>query len=87
MVVMNQGTIMFEGTPDQSIETIKNKIWRKFIEKEELNDYRKNMRVIHSRVMDGKLAIHVHNDNNPGAGFEAVVPDLEDVYFSTITKN
>ncbi|MCD6068107.1 MAG: multidrug transporter ATP-binding protein [Bacteroidetes bacterium] len=87
MVVMNQGTILFEGTPDQSIDTIKNKIWRKYIDKEELSDYRKNMHVIHSRVVDGKLAIHVQNDNNPGAGFDAVTPDLEDVYFSHITKN
>lgn len=86
MVVMNQGTILFEGTPDQSLETIKNKIWRKYIDKEELNDFRKEMHVISSRVMDGKLAIHVHSDNNPGAGFEAVIPDLEDVYFSNITK-
>lgn len=86
MVVMNQGTILFEGTPDQSIETIKNKIWRKYIDKEQLNDFRKEMHVISSRVMDGKLAIHVHSDNNPGAGFEAVIPDLEDVYFSNITK-
>ena len=44
------------------------------------------MHVISSRVMDGKLAIHVHSDNNPGAGFEGVTPDLEDVYFSNITK-
>lgn len=86
MVVMNQGTILFEGTPDQSIETIKNKIWRKYIDKEQLNDFRKEMHVISSRVMDGKLAIHVHSDSNPGAGFEAVSPDLEDVYFSNITK-
>jgi len=86
MVVMNQGTILFEGTPDQSLETIKNKIWRKYIDKEQLNDFRKEMHVISSRVMDGKLAIHVHCDNNPGAGFEGVTPDLEDVYFSNITK-
>jgi ABC-type multidrug transport system ATPase subunit len=86
MVVINQGTILFEGTPDQSLETIKNKIWRKYIDKEQLNDFRKEMHVISSRVMDGKLAIHVHSDNNPGTGFEGVTPDLEDVYFSNITK-
>ena len=41
MVVMNQGTILFEGTPDESIKTIQNKIWKKHIEKEQLNDFRK----------------------------------------------
>jgi ABC-type multidrug transport system ATPase subunit len=87
MVVMNQGMMLFEGTPDEAINTIKNKIWRKFISKEELEGYRSNMHVISSRVMDGKLAIHVNSDSNPGQGFEAVIPDLEDVYFSNITKN
>ncbi|MDP2386437.1 MAG: ABC transporter ATP-binding protein [Bacteroidota bacterium] len=87
MVVMNQGTILFEGTPAQSIETIKNKIWRKYIDKEQLSDYRKEMHVISSRVMEGKLAIHVYNEARPGEGFEEVSPDLEDVYFSYITKN
>jgi ABC-type multidrug transport system ATPase subunit len=87
MVVMNQGAILFEGTPDQAIGSLENKIWKKIIEKEELNEYRGRMRVIHSRMVEGKMAIHVQSESSPGAGFAMVTPDLEDVYFSHINKN
>lgn len=87
MVIMNKGTIMLEGTPTEAEATVKDKIWRKSINKEEISDYRAQMQVISSHMSDGKLIIHVHADNNPGIGFEPVKAGLEDVYFSTITKN
>lgn len=87
MVVMNKGMIMFEGTPYEAQQTVKEKIWRKTIERNTLEDYRKNFQVISSKSHDGKLAIHVYADANPGEGFQQVEADLEDVYFSTITKN
>lgn len=87
MVVMNKGTIMLEGTPAEAEATVQNKIWSKSIDKNEVNEYRSNMHVISSHISDGKVIIHVHADNNPGAGFEQITAGLEDVYFSTITKN
>ena len=87
MVIMNKGTIMLEGTPAQALETIKGKIWKKAIDKNELNDYRTKMQVISSHMADGNLLIHVYEDQLPDGGFTAVDGGLEDVYFSTITKN
>lgn len=86
MVVMNQGTILFEGTPEQAIATLENKIWKKLIGKEQLEEYRKDLHVIHSKVVEGRYLIHVHSDSKPGADFELATPDLEDVYFSNISK-
>lgn len=87
MVVVNKGTILFEGTPKEAEETVNGKIWRKTIERNELDEYRKNYQVISSKSQDGKLAIHVYADALPNEGFVPVEGDLEDVYFSTITKN
>ncbi len=87
MVVMNKGMIMFEGTPYEAQQTVQGKIWRKTIERNEFDDYRKNYTVISSKSHEGKLAIHTYADALPGEGFEQVNADLEDVYFSTITKN
>jgi ABC-type multidrug transport system ATPase subunit len=87
MVVMNKGTIMFEGTPTEAQDTVREKIWRKMIERNAFEEYRKNFQVISSKSQDGKLAIHVYADTNPGDDFQPVEADLEDVYFSTITKN
>jgi len=87
MVVMNQGTILFQGTPAEALETVKNKIWKKLIDKEQLPEYKKNHHVISTHVSEGKMEIHVHSEPQPGEGFQQVAGDLEDVYFSNITKN
>lgn len=87
MVVMNQGTILFEGTPSQALETVKNRIWKKLIDKEQLQDYKKQHHVISTHVSEGRLEIHVHSETQPGEGFQQIPGDLEDVYFSNITKN
>ena len=87
MVVMNKGTIMLEGTPAEALETVKGKIWRKNINKNEINNYRSTMQVISSHMSDGNLIIHVYAENIPDTGFIPVEGSLEDVYFSTITKN
>lgn len=87
MVVMNLGTILYDGTPDDSINSIKSVIWKKYINKEELEGYRSSMHVIHSKVAEGKILVHVKSDTDPGNGFELASPDLEDVYFSYISKN
>jgi ABC-2 type transport system ATP-binding protein len=87
MVIMNHGKILLEGTPSKALDTVKENIWSKLIEKEQLSDYKKNLSVISSKVAEGKLLIHVYADQNPGDDFEQVYPNLEDVYFSLITKN
>lgn len=87
MVVMNKGSIMLEGTPAEAQASVQHKIWKKYIDKAEIAQYRAQMQVISSHMSDGKLLIHVHAENNPGSGFEPVQATLEDVYFSTITQN
>lgn len=87
MVIMNHGKILLEGTPSKALDTVKDKIWSKLIEKAELNEYKKNVTVISSKIIEGKQLIHIYADQNPGEGFKQVDPDLEDVYFSLITNN
>jgi ABC-2 type transport system ATP-binding protein len=87
MVIMNHGKILLEGTPSKALDTVKDKIWSKLIEKEQLPDYKKNCSVISSKVAEGKLLVHLYADQDPGDGFRQVDPNLEDVYFSLITKN
>lgn len=87
MVIMSKGTIQFNGTPEEAIETVAGKIWKKQIAKEELSNYKMNYHVISSHVSSGKLEIHIHAEESPESeGFQLVESDLEDVYFSTITK-
>lgn len=86
MVVMNSGTILFEGTPNEAVQTIAGKVWNKVIHKEELHDYRSRMNVIAHHTTEGRLLISVLADQQPDPSFDIAQTDLEDVYFSLINK-
>jgi len=84
MAVINQGQVLLTGTPTAALEDIQGKIWRKKINKEEIEQYKNLFNVISERRSAGKPVIHVFSEVQPDAGFSLVEPDLEDVYFSEI---
>ena len=84
MAVINQGEVLLTGTPTQALDSIKGKIWRKQVAKDEVETYKASHNVISERRSAGKPVIHVLNEGQPGEGFVSIEPDLEDVYFSEI---
>lgn len=87
MAILNQGRIVAEGSPAGLISQLDGKVWKKRIAKADLPEHRTRHTVISTRLTQGEVLIHVQADSNPGEGFDAVVPDLEDVYFATITAS
>ena len=86
MVIMNQGRILLSGKPTKTIEDMQGKIWMKLIDKEQLAEHKNNYKVISTKVVDGKIEIHVFHETKPDGYFSPVSADLEDVYFATITN-
>ncbi|MGZ3884264.1 MAG: ABC transporter ATP-binding protein [Bacteroidia bacterium] len=86
MAVMNLGSMSFCGKTSEALELVKGKIWQKLIDKSELSAYRERFRVISTKVVEGKILVHVQADTLPEAGFTMLEPDLEDVYFSFINQ-
>ena len=84
MAVINQGEVLLNGSPADALAALQGKIWRKQIEKEEIEAYKNNFNVISEKRIAGKPVIHVMADTAPDAGFRNMEPDLEDVYFSEI---
>ena len=84
--IINKGEVLLEGDPLQVIESIRGRIWRKFIQKNQLEAHQLEYDVISSRLFAGKTIIHVLSQGQPGPEFEAVAPDLEDVYFSKVLE-
>ena len=66
---------------------MKGKVYKKTIDKQELNGYKQNYQVISEKLFLGKPTIHVLSDVNPGDGFTMINTELEDVYFSEIFNN
>lgn len=83
MAIISQGQVMYQGSPDDAISEINNKVWMKRVKKSELEEYKNNYNVISDRMIAGDPVIHVLSDSQPD-GFEGVAPNLEDVYFSKL---
>lgn len=87
MAIINKGEVLLQVHPLKAIEGLENKIWRKRIERNEVESYQKRMNVISDRMSAGKPVIHVFAETQPEEGFEIVEADLEDVYFNTVTSH
>ncbi|WP_293306860.1 ABC transporter ATP-binding protein [Pedobacter sp. UBA5917] len=84
MAVMANGKLILQGKPADLTQKLDGKIWRKVIEKADLKHYSTLYNVISTKIMLGKLNLFVLADQIPAAGFEAVFPALEEVYFSSL---
>jgi len=87
MAVLAQGRIQLEGAPAELMQRLENRVWKKSIDKEALEDHRTRHDVISTRLFAGKTVIHVLSDRRPGEGFTPVTGGLEDVYFSTLSAS
>ena len=84
MAIINQGQVFYAGTPDAALDTLEGKIWKKSIQKSEIDVYQKDYRVISTKLVSGKPLIHVYSDAALSDGFVAAEASLEDVFFSKI---
>ena len=94
MAIMNHGEVLIENHPEKVLEQLKDKVWYKVIEKNEIESVKSSYRVLSSRMYMGKTKVHVYDDNSENHensprinGFIPVEADLNDAYFYYITKN
>ena len=81
MAMIARGEVLIHGEPQAAIDTLKNRVWRRSISQEALEEYQKNFNVLSTRLVAGKPVINVYAESQPDDGFRSVEPDLEDVYF------
>ncbi|MCB0402344.1 MAG: ABC transporter ATP-binding protein [Flavobacteriales bacterium] len=84
MAIMNLGKIVYQGSPIAVMDELKGKVWQKSIERNQIEEYKNNFKVISDKMVAGKPIIHVYKETNPGDGFAAVDPNLEDVFFTKV---
>ncbi len=84
LAIINKGTILLDGATDRALADLEGKIWRKMISKDRLTNLADELKIISAKQLRGHTLVHVYSESNPGNGFEAVIPDLEDLYFCTM---
>ena len=84
MAVLTGGRIVKTGAPQALIGELSGRIWRRSVERGELEALRGSHSVISTRLHGGRTVAHVLADAHPGPEFEAHPGGLEDVYFSAL---
>jgi ABC-2 type transport system ATP-binding protein len=84
MAIIHQGRVLYEGAPDMAVTQLEGKVWQRRTSKEELAELEKSAKVISSKMVAGKPLVHVFAEEDPGEGFAAARPGLEDVFFAKI---
>lgn len=84
MAILANGEIISEGNPRELVASIEGKIWTKIIPKADIEVYKKAFNVISTKLVSGETQIRVLSDNKPESGFEMIIPNLEDFYFTTL---
>jgi ABC-type multidrug transport system ATPase subunit len=81
MAVLYQGEVVATGEPQVLVAALRGKVWRKFVDEGGVGA---ELKVLSNRRLSGRTLVHVLSDSQPDGSFEAVEPDLEDVYFAAI---
>lgn len=85
MAIIDKGTVLFNGEPSKAIDYMQGKVWKKVINKSELNMIKEQYRLLTSKLFTGKTEVRIYAEHDPDNGFVSAEPNLEDVYFHHIS--
>ena len=86
MAVINKVEILLETEPSKAIENMHGKVWRKVIDKNQIQQIEQEHIILSTKLFGGRKVVHIYSEGFPGKDFELVSPDLEDVYFNVIAQ-
>jgi len=86
MAIINKGQVVVQGEPERIIDEVRGCMWRRTVPRAQTDDYKARYHVISTRMAAGNTVLHVYAESDPGDGFVAVEPDLEDVYFQRLAS-
>ena len=87
MAILASGKVILSGHPLELMKKLEGRIWKKFVNVEELEAIGKALPVIAVRRVAGQRLAHVFSETKPEGEFEVVNPDLEDVYFQSLSAS
>jgi ABC-type multidrug transport system ATPase subunit len=88
MAILNGGRILKHTTPIEATDEIKDQIWIKVIENEDLEEEMSIYNVLsRSFNQDNTLTIRVHASEQPASDFVQTEPQLDDVYFIALKQD
>ena len=88
MAIVSRGQVVLEGAPEETLDRLKGGIWSIVVKtEEEFTAVSSQFKLVSTKLLGGAHELRIHSDTDPGEGFRAVDPDLEDVYFLTLNSH
>ena len=84
--IINKGEIVFAGSSDEAIASIRGKIWEDQVKKSSLDFYKQALNVISERMVAGETYVHVYSEDRIAPHAIEVEPSLADFYYHTLKK-
>jgi ABC-type multidrug transport system ATPase subunit len=86
LAVMGKGRILAHGDPRELVGALNGRVWSALVTRADAARTRSEYNVLSSRLKAGLREVRVVADTPP-RGMTPAVPDLEDVYFSTLLQH
>jgi ABC-type multidrug transport system ATPase subunit len=84
MAIIDRGRILLEAEPLPAVAALQGRIWRRVVDRDAIAGIERAHAVVSTKLLAGRVRVHVYAESSPGAGFEPAEADLEDVYFCTL---
>jgi ABC-2 type transport system ATP-binding protein len=80
MAVINNGEVLFNGTPREMTEIARGKVWKVILPADKFGEQTKNLLVMHHMRDNGKIRTRCISPEKPFETAEEEHPLLEDAY-------
>lgn len=88
MAILGEGELIARGAPEALIDKIRGKVWRKKVDKSDVESLKEKHTTLSTRLLMGSVVITVLSDKKPETGFKLEKePVLEDAYFAHLYRH
>ncbi len=87
MAIINHGRVVVQGSPGALLEELRGRIWRRTVPRAEAESLATRHAVLSRKLAAGSTVLRVFSPTDPGDGFAAVDPELEDLYFHRLAEH
>jgi len=87
MAIIHHGRLLKSGSPSDAEESLRGYVWSKSMSKRDLSEKTWDYPVLSTKLVAGSPLVRIYSEVDPGHGFAAAEPDLEDVFFSYLNRS
>jgi ABC-type multidrug transport system ATPase subunit len=86
LAIIDAGRVLVDGEPDALVAGLRGRIWRKAVDKGEIETMKSRVRLVSTRLQAGQTVVRAYASGGDALepGFTPVEAELEDVYFCSI---